>query len=100
MNPVVLKEYNGDQMSRKMVKGKDQSTILGLEVEEKWSPNQPYRGRNNREDQFDLEKAKEGTTTPTWKSEQDQTTGMPHEEVINNGRTRKEKERVRKGHYP
>ncbi|GFY33404.1 retrovirus-related Pol polyprotein from transposon 297 [Trichonephila clavipes] len=58
------------------------------------------RGRHNREDQFDPEKAEEGTTTPTSKSEQDQTTGMPDEEVINNGRTRKEKKRVRECHYP
>ncbi|GFX98307.1 hypothetical protein TNCV_4909501 [Trichonephila clavipes] len=58
------------------------------------------RGRHNREDQFDPEKAEEGRTTPTSKSEQNQATGMPDEEVINNGRTRKGKERVREGHYP
>ncbi|GFT03724.1 uncharacterized protein TNCV_1102651 [Trichonephila clavipes] len=51
------------------------------------------RGRHNREDQFDPEKAGEGTTTPTSKSEQDQATGMPDKEVINNDRTRKGKER-------
>ncbi|GFW72295.1 hypothetical protein TNCV_703321 [Trichonephila clavipes] len=67
---------------------------LDQEVEEKWSPNQPWRGRHNREDQFDPGKAEEGKTTPTSKSEQDQATGMPEEEVINNERTRKEKERV------
>ncbi|GFX11727.1 uncharacterized protein TNCV_4340721 [Trichonephila clavipes] len=53
------------------------------------------RGRHNKEDQFDPEKAEEGTTAPTSKSEQDQATRMPDEEVINNGRTRKGKERVR-----
>ncbi|GFY28203.1 retrovirus-related Pol polyprotein from transposon opus [Trichonephila clavipes] len=58
------------------------------------------RGRHNKEDQFDPEKAEEGTTAPTSKSEQDQTTRMPVEEVINNGRTRKGKERVRGSQYP
>ncbi|GFS58152.1 uncharacterized protein TNCV_1411281 [Trichonephila clavipes] len=40
------------------------------------------------------------TTTPTSKSEHDQATRMPNEEAINNGRTKKGKERVREGHYP
>ncbi|GFV56784.1 hypothetical protein TNCV_5003111 [Trichonephila clavipes] len=47
------------------------------------------RGRYNREDQFDPEKAEEGTIAPTSKSEHDQATRMPYEEVINNGKTRK-----------
>ncbi|GFU69090.1 hypothetical protein TNCV_4458171 [Trichonephila clavipes] len=76
MNRVVLTEYNGDKMSRKM------------------------RGRHNREDQFDPEKAEEETIAPTSKSEQDQATRMPDEEVINNGKTRKGKERVRESPYP
>ncbi|GFY20551.1 uncharacterized protein TNCV_211831 [Trichonephila clavipes] len=40
-------------------------------------------------DQFDPEKAEEGTIAPTSKSEQDQATRMPDEEVINNVKTRK-----------
>ncbi|GFX51093.1 retrovirus-related Pol polyprotein from transposon 17.6 [Trichonephila clavipes] len=58
--------------------------------------NNVVRGRHNREEQFDPEKTHEGTTTPTLKSEQNQATGMPDEAgPINNGRTRKGKERVR-----
>ncbi|GFU42239.1 hypothetical protein TNCV_4554211 [Trichonephila clavipes] len=83
-----MTEYNGDQVSRIMVGRKDQ------EVEEKWSLDQPWRCRHNREDQFDPGKAEEGKTTPTSKSEQDQATGMLEEAVINNGRTRKGKERI------
>ncbi|GFV87169.1 uncharacterized protein TNCV_5113871 [Trichonephila clavipes] len=51
----------------------------------------------HREDQFEPGKAREGTTTPTSKSEQDQTTGIPDEEVINNGRTKKGRERILAG---
>ncbi|GFX44235.1 uncharacterized protein TNCV_4120311 [Trichonephila clavipes] len=51
------------------------------------------RGKHNKEDQFDPEKAEEGTIAPTLKSEQDQATRMPDEEVINNGKTRKGEER-------
>ncbi|GFT63348.1 retrovirus-related Pol polyprotein from transposon 17.6 [Trichonephila clavipes] len=57
------------------------------------------RGRHNREGQVDPEIAEEGTATPTSKSEQDEATRMPDEEKINNGRTRKGKERVRESHY-
>ncbi|GFW44271.1 hypothetical protein TNCV_1747001 [Trichonephila clavipes] len=58
-------------------------------MEREWSPDRPYRGRHNKEDQFDPEKAEEGTIAPTSKIEQDQATRMPDEEVINNGKTRK-----------
>ncbi|GFY17452.1 uncharacterized protein TNCV_658651 [Trichonephila clavipes] len=58
------------------------------------------RGSHNREDQFDPEKAEEGMIAPTSKSEQDQATRMPDEEVINNSKTRKGKERVRESLYP
>ncbi|GFY22531.1 hypothetical protein TNCV_2177921 [Trichonephila clavipes] len=61
---------------------------------------QTKRGRHNSEDQFDPEKADEGTIASTSKkSEQEQTTGMPDEEVINNGRTRKGA-CTRKSQYP
>ncbi|GFV74887.1 uncharacterized protein TNCV_1041251 [Trichonephila clavipes] len=66
------------------------------EVGKEWSLDTSHR----EEDQFDPEKVEEGTTASTSKSEQDQTTGMLDEEVINNGRTRKGKERVRESHYP
>ncbi|GFU41898.1 uncharacterized protein TNCV_2891671 [Trichonephila clavipes] len=39
------------------------------------------------------EKAEKGTIVHTSRSEQDQATGMPDEEVINNGKTRKGEER-------
>ncbi|GFW01139.1 uncharacterized protein TNCV_1763771 [Trichonephila clavipes] len=75
MNRVVLTEYNGDQMSREM------------------------RGRHNKEDQFDPEKAEEGMIAPTSKNEQDQATRMP-DEMINNGKTRKGEKPVRKVFVP
>ncbi|GFX69901.1 uncharacterized protein TNCV_4392541 [Trichonephila clavipes] len=53
------------------------------------------RGRHNK-DQFDPEKAEKGTVVHTSKSEQDQATRMPDEEVINNGKTRKGEERVQR----
>ncbi|GFW54622.1 hypothetical protein TNCV_5109961 [Trichonephila clavipes] len=53
-----------------------------------------HREEDNREDQFDPEKAEKGTIVHTSKSEQDQATRMPDEEVINNGKTRKGEERV------
>ncbi|GFU99242.1 hypothetical protein TNCV_795821 [Trichonephila clavipes] len=40
------------------------------------------------------------TTAPTSKSEEDQTARMPDEKVINNGRTRQDKERLRESLYP
>ncbi|GFX28274.1 uncharacterized protein TNCV_1125281 [Trichonephila clavipes] len=54
------------------------------------------RGRHNKEDQFDPEMAEKGTIVHTSKSEQDQTTRVPDEEVINNGKTRKGEERVQR----
>ncbi|GFV34784.1 uncharacterized protein TNCV_1450881 [Trichonephila clavipes] len=54
------------------------------------------RGRHNKEDQFDPEKAEKGTIVRTSRSEQDQATRMPDEEVINNGKTRKGDERVQR----
>ncbi|GFY06747.1 retrovirus-related Pol polyprotein from transposon opus [Trichonephila clavipes] len=51
------------------------------------------RGRHNKEDQFDPEKAEKGTIVHTSKSEKNQATRMPDEEVINNGKTRKGEER-------
>ncbi|GFU84679.1 uncharacterized protein TNCV_3782051 [Trichonephila clavipes] len=54
------------------------------------------RGRHNKEDQFDPEKAEKGTIVHTSKSEQDQATRVPDEEVINNGKTRKGQERVQR----
>ncbi|GFW09888.1 hypothetical protein TNCV_4252171 [Trichonephila clavipes] len=54
------------------------------------------RGRHNKEDQFDPEKAEKRTIVHTSKSEQDQATRMPDEEVINNGKTRKGEERVQR----
>ncbi|GFT44622.1 transposable element Tcb1 transposase [Trichonephila clavipes] len=72
MNRVVLTEYNGDQMSREM------------------------RGRHNKGDQFDPEKAEKGTIVHTSKNEKDQATRMLDEEVINNGKTRKGEERVQR----
>ncbi|GFX51108.1 transposable element Tcb2 transposase [Trichonephila clavipes] len=68
MNRVVLTEYNEDQMSRET------------------------RGRHNKEDQFDPKKAEKGTIVLTSRSEQDQATRMPDEEVINNGKTKKGEE--------
>ncbi|GFW68564.1 retrovirus-related Pol polyprotein from transposon 412 [Trichonephila clavipes] len=49
-----------------------------------------------KEDQFDPEKAEKGTIVHTSKSEQDQATRMPDEEVINDGKTRKGEERVQR----
>ncbi|GFT20897.1 hypothetical protein TNCV_3130571 [Trichonephila clavipes] len=46
-------------------------------MEREWSPDRPQRGRHNKEDQFNPEKADEGTIAPTSKNEQDQATGMP-----------------------
>ncbi|GFT06375.1 hypothetical protein TNCV_1145621 [Trichonephila clavipes] len=57
------------------------------------SPDRPQRGRHNKEGQFDPEKAEKGTIVHTSRSEQDQATRMPDEEVINNGKTRKGEER-------
>ncbi|GFS80333.1 hypothetical protein TNCV_3447751 [Trichonephila clavipes] len=54
------------------------------------------RGRHNKEDQFDPEKAEKGTKVHTPKSEQDQATRMLDEEVIYNGKTRKGEERVQR----
>ncbi|GFU19443.1 hypothetical protein TNCV_4371251 [Trichonephila clavipes] len=54
------------------------------------------RGRHNKEDQFDPEKAEKGTIVHTSKSEQDQATRRPDEEVINNCKTRRGEECVRK----
>ncbi|GFT72592.1 histone-lysine N-methyltransferase SETMAR [Trichonephila clavipes] len=51
------------------------------------------RGRHNKEVQFVPEKAEKGTIVHTSRSEQDQATRMPDEEVINNGKTRKGEER-------
>ncbi|GFU96307.1 hypothetical protein TNCV_88841 [Trichonephila clavipes] len=48
------------------------------------------------EDQFDPEKTEKGTIVHTSRSEQDQATRMPDEEVINNGKTRKGEERVQR----
>ncbi|GFU89862.1 uncharacterized protein TNCV_4743031 [Trichonephila clavipes] len=70
------------------------------EREREWSSDRSWRGRHNKEDQFDPEKAEEGTIAPTLKNEQDQTTRMPDEEVINNGKTREGEERVRKNLCP
>ncbi|GFX54152.1 hypothetical protein TNCV_2337881 [Trichonephila clavipes] len=72
MNQGVLTEYNGDQMTREM------------------------RGRHYKEGQFDPEKAEKGTIVHTSRSEQDQATRMPDEEVINNVKTRKREERVQR----
>ncbi|GFU87551.1 retrovirus-related Pol polyprotein from transposon opus [Trichonephila clavipes] len=52
------------------------------------------------EDQFDSGEAEEGMTTSSSKSEQDQATRMTDEDVINNGRTRKDKERVLEDQCP
>ncbi|GFW54036.1 uncharacterized protein TNCV_3828441 [Trichonephila clavipes] len=52
--------------------------------------------KNNKKDQFDAEKAEKGTIVHTSKSEQDQATRMPDEEVINNGKTRNGEERVQR----
>ncbi|GFT69092.1 uncharacterized protein TNCV_3904861 [Trichonephila clavipes] len=76
------------------------STNYNLPKFRKKSRIEETRGRHNREDQFDPEKADEGTTAPTSKSKQDQTTGMPDEEGINNGKTRKGEERVQESLYP
>ncbi|GFS95478.1 hypothetical protein TNCV_2806031 [Trichonephila clavipes] len=72
MNQVVLTEYNGDQMTREM------------------------RERHNKEVQFNPEKAEKVTIIHTSKSEQDQATRIPDEEVINHGKTRKGEERVQR----
>ncbi|GFW04658.1 retrovirus-related Pol polyprotein from transposon 297 [Trichonephila clavipes] len=68
--------------------------VADHEVEEKWNPDRPWRGRHDKEDQFESGKAEEGTAAPTSNSKQDQTTGVQDEEVINNGRTRIGKERL------
>ncbi|GFV75325.1 retrovirus-related Pol polyprotein from transposon 412 [Trichonephila clavipes] len=52
--------------------------------------------RHNKEVQFDPEKAEKGTIVHTSRSEQDQATRMPEEEVINNGKTWKGEERVQR----
>ncbi|GFY04257.1 uncharacterized protein TNCV_1200351 [Trichonephila clavipes] len=54
------------------------------------------RGRHNKEDQFDPEKTEKGTIVHSSRSEQDQATRMPDEDVINNGKTRKGEERVQR----
>ncbi|GFX28134.1 uncharacterized protein TNCV_424611 [Trichonephila clavipes] len=54
------------------------------------------REKRRKEDQFDPEKAEKGTIVHTSKSEQDQATRVPDEEVINNGKTRKGEERVQR----
>ncbi|GFS56864.1 retrovirus-related Pol polyprotein from transposon 17.6 [Trichonephila clavipes] len=54
------------------------------------------RGRRKKEDKFDPEKAEKGTIVHTSKSEEDQATRIRDEEVINNGKTRKEEERVQR----
>ncbi|GFU95190.1 uncharacterized protein TNCV_4139741 [Trichonephila clavipes] len=72
------------------------SLSLDHEVEKEKSPDRPYRGRHNKEDQFDPEKAEKGTIVHTSRSEQDQATRMPDDEVINNGKTRKGEERVQR----
>ncbi|GFT20805.1 hypothetical protein TNCV_941561 [Trichonephila clavipes] len=69
-------------------------------MEREWSPDRPQRGRHNKEGQFNPEKADERTIAPTSKNEQDQATIMPDEEVINNGKTSKGEERVRKSLCP
>ncbi|GFS74019.1 uncharacterized protein TNCV_108871 [Trichonephila clavipes] len=80
--------------------GKKKGSEVKRELEEKGLIFRINQGRHNREDQFNPEKADEGTTAPTSKSEQDQTTGLPDEEMINNGKTWKGKERVRESQYP
>ncbi|GFT70160.1 retrovirus-related Pol polyprotein from transposon 17.6 [Trichonephila clavipes] len=55
--------------------------------------------KHNKKDQFDPEKAEEGTIAPTSKNEQDQATRMPDEELIDNGKTRKGEESVQKSLY-
>ncbi|GFV84862.1 hypothetical protein TNCV_4298441 [Trichonephila clavipes] len=52
--------------------------------------------RHNKEVQFIPEKAEKGTIVHTSRSEQDQATRMPDEEVINNGKARKGEERVQR----
>ncbi|GFV31467.1 uncharacterized protein TNCV_3462731 [Trichonephila clavipes] len=177
MNRVVLKEYNGDQMSRKMVKRKGQRSIpsswseksrmikrsknerLGYKrsheslsrlggpermiqkglkhrvpkralssnyrtnynlpkfrKKEKVTPTTSgynLRPRNGKrvESRPTIERKKQQggpvrsrkgrgrNDSPTSKSEQDQATRMPDEKVINNGKTRKGKERVRESLY-
>ncbi|GFY16778.1 uncharacterized protein TNCV_4337791 [Trichonephila clavipes] len=54
------------------------------------------RGRHNKEDQCDPEKAEKETIVHTSRSEQDQATRRPDEEVINNSKTRKGEERVQR----
>ncbi|GFX39970.1 uncharacterized protein TNCV_2647331 [Trichonephila clavipes] len=82
--------------SKESQDGKKKGSEVKRELEEKWLSFRNDQGRHNREDQFDPEKAEEGTIAPASKNEQDQATRMPDEEVINNGKTRKGEERVRK----
>ncbi|GFU40084.1 hypothetical protein TNCV_5016111 [Trichonephila clavipes] len=120
MNRVVLTKYNGDQMSHEMVKKKESEVKRELEEKglsfrnnqgekhkNKTNKRGPLirsipilglrkRGRHNKEDQFDPEKQEKGTIVHTSKSEQDQATRVPDEEVINNGKTRKGQERTKK----
>ncbi|GFX66959.1 uncharacterized protein TNCV_4180841 [Trichonephila clavipes] len=86
--------------SNKSQDGKKKGSEVKRELEEKGLSFRNDQGRHNKEDQFDPDKAKEGTTAPTSKNEQDQATRRPYEEVINNGKTRKGEERVRKSLCP
>ncbi|GFX65640.1 hypothetical protein TNCV_4093351 [Trichonephila clavipes] len=61
-----------------------------LAMEMKTQQGGPIRARRSRGRNY---------SPPTSKSKQDQPTGMPDEEVINNGRTRKGKERVLANQY-
>ncbi|GFU51635.1 uncharacterized protein TNCV_82651 [Trichonephila clavipes] len=110
MNRVVLTEYNGDQMSREMCvakikkekpRGRDSNAHhkrLQSETKKREKRGVPtdHREEHKKEYQFDSEKALKGTIVHTSKSEQDQATRMPDEEVITNGKTRKGEERVQR----
>ncbi|GFW08385.1 uncharacterized protein TNCV_1656991 [Trichonephila clavipes] len=62
-----------------------------LTIQRKTQQGGPVRSRKGRG---------RGTIAPTSKNEQDQATRIPDEEVINNGKTRKGEERVRKFFVP
>ncbi|GFX21709.1 uncharacterized protein TNCV_1200891 [Trichonephila clavipes] len=76
--------YNFRPRSRKRVESRPT-------IERKTQQGGPVRSRRGRGRNY---------SPPTLKSEQNQATRMPDEEVINNGRTRKGEERVRESHYP
>ncbi|GFW47145.1 uncharacterized protein TNCV_55981 [Trichonephila clavipes] len=85
------------QIKKEKPKGRDGNAHhKRLISETKKGEREESRHHRDKKDQFDPEKAEKGTIVHTSKSEQDQATRMPDEEVINNGKTTKGEERVQR----